>query len=194
MKVNIGPYTKWVGPYQIADKLKFFGFSEEYCDKVGDLLSKTYLKNICEWIESKKRRKIKVKIHDYDVWSLDSTLALIILPALKKLKELKHGAPFIDDEDVPEDLRGEDNHFKKWDYIINEMIFSFESKFNNWKYKFISGNPDFYFEKIRNTDYSEIKLGPKDTYKIDLEGIKEYQKRITKGFTLFGKYYEALWD
>lgn len=194
MKVNIGPYTKWVGPYQIADKLKFFGFSEEYCDKVGDLLSKTYLKNICEWIESKKRRKIKVKIHDYDVWSLDSTLALIILPALKKLKELKHGVPFIDDEDVPEDLKGEDNHFKKWDYIINEMIFSFESKFDNWQDKFISGNRDFYFEKIRNTDYSEIKLGPKDTYKIDLEGIKEYQKRITKGFKLFGKYYEALWD
>ena len=30
--------------------------------------------------------------------------------------------------------------------------------------------------------------------KYDFEGRKEYQKRISNGFRLFGKYYQALWD
>jgi len=30
-------------------------------------------------------RKIEVQVDDYDVWGLDHTLALIILPCLKKL-------------------------------------------------------------------------------------------------------------
>ena len=36
--------------------------------------------------------------------------------------------------------------------------------------------------------------GPNDTSKYDLKGAKAYQKRITNGFRLFGKYYENLWD
>jgi dihydrolipoamide dehydrogenase len=36
--------------------------------------------------------------------------------------------------------------------------------------------------------------GPNHTYKLDMDGMQEVQKRITNGFRLFGKYYEALWD
>jgi hypothetical protein len=32
------------------------------------------------------------------------------------------------------------------------------------------------------------------TYEIDFEGLKVVQERITNGFRLFGKYYQALWD
>jgi len=28
----------------------------------------------------------------------------------------------------------------------------------------------------------------------DSEGMKAHQKRMSNGFQLFGKYYEALWD
>jgi len=46
-----------------------------------------------------------VKIDRWDTWSMDHTLAHIIITMLKQLKETKHGAPCTDDEDVPEYLR-----------------------------------------------------------------------------------------
>ena len=59
---------------------------------------------------------------------------------LRQLRETKHGAPYTDDADVPEELRKsaapptehewdtDDNHFKRWDWILDEMIFSFEKE------------------------------------------------------------------
>jgi hypothetical protein len=41
---------------------------------------------------------------------------------------------------------------------------------------------------------AELTEGPNHTYKVDTKGMKNYQKRIAKGFTLFGKYYNHLWD
>ena len=62
-------------------------------------------------------RKIVIHIDDYDTWSMDHTLAPIIAPMLKQLKATKHGAPFVDDEDVPEHLRSTNAKPKenKWD-------------------------------------------------------------------------------
>jgi hypothetical protein len=40
----------------------------------------------------------------------------------------------------------------------------------------------------------EMRKGPRDTHEIDSEGMARVQARITNGFRLFGKYYEALWD
>ena len=55
MKVYIGPYKNWIGPYQIADLLQYIGFSEDTCHKIGERLSKTFLNTICLWIDSKKK-------------------------------------------------------------------------------------------------------------------------------------------
>ena len=60
MKVSIGPYTNWIGPYQIANKIPFL--SEDAREKVGDWLAKTWVNDLCEWIHSKKHRNIKVRI------------------------------------------------------------------------------------------------------------------------------------
>ena len=46
-------------------------------------------------------RTINVRIDDFDTWSMDHTLAPIILPMLIQLKETKHGSPKVDDADVP---------------------------------------------------------------------------------------------
>lgn len=90
------------------------------------------------WLKNKCEREIKIKIHDYDTWSMDATLAPIILPMLKQLNKTKHGAPWTKDEDVPEELRStaappkeneydtDANHFLRWDWIIGEMIWAFE--------------------------------------------------------------------
>jgi hypothetical protein len=152
-----------------------------------------------------------VKIDRYDTWSMDHTLADIILPMLNQLQKDKHGAPFVDDGDVPEELKStsappkenewdiDENHFKRWDYIVGEMIFAFECKSDDtWEEKFRSGEFDKktvackWDENGKATMYQWVD-GPKHTYTLDIDGMQEVQKRITNGFRLFGKYYEGLW-
>ena len=72
-------------------------------------------------------QEMSIHIDEYDTWSMDHTLAPIILPMLKQLKETKHGSPEVDDADVPEELRStsappkekdwdiDDNWHKRWD-------------------------------------------------------------------------------
>jgi len=156
-----------------------------------------------------------VKIDRWDTWSMDHTLADIILPMLKQLQKSKHGSPSVDDEDVPSPLRStapgardrcenewdSDEHFhERWTYVLGEMIFAFECKVDDsWSNKFSSGEFDKktvackWDENGKATMYEWID-GPNHTYELDFEGMQEVQKRITNGFRLFGKYYESLWD
>ena len=130
------------------------------------------------------KQKISVRIDKHDTWSMDHTLAPIIYPMLVQLKEAKHGSPMVDMNDVPKELRAtkkqltaynktgesDDNYFKRWDWIMDEMIWAFEQKCrDDW---------------MEDYDYN----------KWDSEGAKAHQDRMTNGFKLFGKYYENLWD
>jgi hypothetical protein len=157
-----------------------------------------------------------VKIDRWDTWSMDHTLAYIILPMLKQLKKDKHGAPFVDDIDVPEELRStsappkenewdtDANHFVRWDWVMDEMIFAFECKNDDHADdKFHSGEHDILWipvdrdgNEVPKGDHKFFQMGkgPKDTYKCDDEGLKVHHDRIKNGFRLFGKYYEGLWD
>jgi hypothetical protein len=228
MKVVIGPYTTWIGPYQIAEKLCWWAkpvpdeigmkrkpdWVHEFGRWLGENKDGTdsTLTKVCQWIESKRHRQIYVRIDKYDTWGMDNTLAHIILPMLKQLKASKHGAPNTDDIDVPKELWStnaepkenehdtDSNHFKRWDYILDEMIFAFESKRDGtWQDKYSSGNIDWTSEPCEWDENGKAKMftmghGPKHTYKCDYEGMELEQKRISKGFKLFGKYYENLWD
>ncbi len=242
MKVKLGPYKNWFGPYQLAEKLLFwipkekdeYGFPHtadrvhkfgewlahgniqadpevgDITDMFNDTRPTTWLYKLLSWINSKKKRKVYVHIDRWDTWSMDDTLAHIILPMLKQLNETKHGAPWVEDEDVPEELRstsapelteeekncgGTDaNHFKRWDWVLGEMIFAFENKLDDsWEDQFSEGERDFQFKKLEN-GMSEMVQGPNHTNKTDWDGRKAYAKRISNGFRLFGKYYEGLWD
>ena len=162
----------------------------------------------------RKNRAEKVVIDDSDTWNLDHSLALIIAPALKQLKEKKQGAPSVDNEDVSDELRASDeelhtyskngetdeHYFDRWDYVMDEMIFAFESKLEDWEEQFASGENDVKFVEIPDEKDEEgeplwtWEHGPNHTREYDIEGREKYQARITKGFKLFGKYYEGLWD
>lgn len=216
MKVKIGKYTSWFGPYQLADLLKYVGVKDD--DKrheIGGKLADTWIGPFLTWIDRQKKRTVKVHIDDYDVWNMDSTLALIALPMLKKLRDAKMGAPYVDDEDVPEELKStsaspkvnewdtDDNHFKRWDYVLDEMIFAFESKFNDWEEQFYSGKGDHVFVPIDkdgnevdkdSAEFFRMDDGPNNTFKVDRVGMDAYAKRVANGFRLFGKYYQGLWD
>jgi len=87
----------------------------------------------------------------------------------------------------------DDNHFKRWDWVMAEMIFAFESQFNDWEERFHTGTHDIGWIHNDSGAYEMIK-GDRDTYKYDMKGAAAYQKRISNGYKLFGKYYENLWD
>ena len=61
--------------------------------------------NIEEYTDDGEDQVVEVHIDRWDTWSMDYTLAHIVLPMLRQLKETKHGSPEVDDADVPEELR-----------------------------------------------------------------------------------------
>lgn len=150
-----------------------------------------------------KERKISVKIDKWDTWSMDHTLALIIHPMLVQLKETKHGGPYVDNEDVPEELWNtdkfadpyalDDKYFDRWDYVLDEMIFTFESLTRDWEGEYFISHGEHEFvdheDGSGNATLNWIKRP-----EVDREGMEAHGDRIKNGLRLFGKYYMALWD
>lgn len=144
----------------------------------------------------RKNRAEKIEIERFDTWSMDHTLALIIHPMLVQLKDTKHGAPNVDDEDVPENLQSvnappkENDYdtdaywFDRWDWVLDEMIWSFNEKNKDDSEKDFYGP---YTESEDDTSFGHFEW-------IDHAGMKSHRERISNGFRLFGKYYENLWD
>ena len=168
MKVKIGKYPTWRWYHNYL--YNWFGYSPE--------------------------PTVKVKIDKYDTWSMDATLAHIVIPMLKQLRDTKHGVPLVDDEDVGLFFEGDNE--EKWEWIMSEMIFAFESKLNDWETKYSSGVVDYDSIPVIGKDGTEIGVtwekAAGHTYKLDIDGLQAEQARISNGFKLFGKYYEALWD
>lgn len=143
----------------------------------------------------RKNRKVEIRIDPYDTWSMDHTLGLIIVPMLKQLKETKHGSPFVADVDVPEELRStsapiqesetdtdqyiqfdtDENYHKRWDWVIDEMIWAFEQTIDEDSVK----------------PYFDQSVEP---FSLDIESYRAHAQRVDNGILLFGKYYQSLWD
>jgi hypothetical protein len=127
---------------------------------------------------------------------------------LKQLKETKHGSPFVDDEDVPEELKStsspakendwdtDENHFKRWDWVLDEMIWAFDHIANDgeWQEEFYSGNVSMKTIQLENGMSRLIADTGPDAFRVDYERMKKVEDRIKNGTRLFGKYYQALWD
>jgi hypothetical protein len=182
MKVKIGPYNSCYGLYQVARLFKYVGVSRETCEDIAVWLSETWVNDFFEWIFSKRTRKIKVHIDNYDIWNADHTMALIIHPILIKIRESKHGSLFVDDEDVPENIRStsakpkkdeldtDEFYHNRWEWVLDEMIYAFST--------------------IIDEDFGEQFFKENVFQK---ENYEETKKRIDNGFRLFGKYYRGLW-
>ena len=191
--------------------------------EVGEIRSwdrerrQTWIYKFLLWVDTQRNKipKEYVKIDRWDTWSMDHTLAPIVLPMLKQLKETTHGSPHLDLEDVPVHMRtttseewesqqcfdfyNEDQEKRqydvhdRWKWALDEMIFAFESIDNNWEDQFTTGEYDLQWKKLEG-GMSEMIHGPKHTVEYDQLGREEYQKRINHGFVLFGKYFRNLWD
>lgn len=119
-------------------------------------------------------RKIEVKIHDYDTWSMDHTLAVIILPMLKQLKETQHAFP----SDVAKDESTMQWPQQSFDFYIESDNMALEKGEKEWNA--ILDKMIFAFEKITELD----------RYWFD----GEIEEKIDEGCRLFGQYYRSLWD
>lgn len=239
MKVHIKQPPSWFGPYQLAELILFWNPNGAWAEMLGEWLAyghiepdpdpgaeprplfrdrkPTLLHRFLTWIDGVRQPTHKVKIDPWDTWSMDHTLAHIVLPMLKDLKQRQQGAPPVDDLDVPEhiqstaappltekdqDCGATDEYFHdRWLWVLDEMIFAFETKageLEDWDAQFFTGKPDLVSAPIswdsagKPTMY-ELQDGPNHTMEIDWEGHNQYQERISNGFRLFGKYYEALW-
>lgn len=128
------------------------------------------------------KRKVDVRIDPSDTFNMDETLAYIILPMLKQIKEGKVSASHIDFEDAPADLHpgpewicdnysgvdGTDEHFfERWNWALDEMIYAFDSIITGWPFS----------PAIENY----------------LDGTPSDGERVKNGLRLFGKYYTRLW-
>lgn len=144
-------------------------------------------------------RKISIRIDKWDTWNADHSIALIALPLLIQLKETKQGSPNVDDQDVPELLRStaappkendwdtDDNWHLRWDYVMDEMIFSMQEIVNYKK------GSDAFYDQSEVNENDEIMKQINDI-KLDIEGLKAYEAKLQKGLEMFGKYFQALWD
>jgi hypothetical protein len=230
MKINIGPYKSDIIPvYSWERRYEFWRMpntcylpEEEYTwydklvfgflDKIDDLV-----RPLNRWSNNRKRR-VKVHIDSYDVWSADHTLAMIIHPVLVKLKEIKHGSPVVDDEDVPENLRAnkkdhsdyseEDSTLHaRWAWVLDEMIWTFgqhgleddsDQFYHNTdqlEMLFVStGDEKLDTKGMKSLQFNHQKDPDKPAYWRDDEGLKKHAERKANGRRLFAKYYEALWD
>ena len=212
MKVIIGPYKNWIGPYQIAELLAFWSprvkdecgipRHKDWVHRFGTWLAEnsdgtdTWLTKLCNFVDKRRVRQVYVRIDRYDTWSMDNTLANIILPMLKQLQATKHGSPHVDDFDTPQHLWS--THAKpkehdwdvdefwhdRWTYVLQEMIWAFEQELDhNSEHKFYT-HPDPKLPWQQRLEQT----------KVDEAGLRQYQHRKQRGFQLFGKYYQCLWD
>ncbi len=194
MKIFMGKYrNRWTsnledfyldtmyGPIHIFSNLERPDDNiSRFLEKVDYYIQFVFNKTVNLYYDNDKFRSQRtyIKIDDYDVWGMDITLAQIIVPMLEKLKECKHGAPVVDLEDVPEELRcteeelkshdTDKNFFKRWDYVMDEMIWAFKTD--------IKDDLIMLWDKDDNTAYENAS------------------KRLANGHRLFGKYYNGLWD
>ena len=157
--------------------------------------------NIGPYPDGDEERKVEIQIDPWDSWNADHTIAMIALPILKQLQATKHGSPYTDDEDVPENLRStsakpkenewdiDDFHHDRWEYILSEMIWALEQLVDNKEDDF------FHWDKTQPSEEGSIgDMFGLGTCTIDREGLDAYNARIKRGTTLFGKYLKSCWD
>lgn len=226
MRVKIGPFQgdiipvrRWERSYErmrSSDGAMYLD-EEEYTwydkivmgifDKIGQ-----FVLPLNRW-SNDRQRKVNIHIDDYDIWSADNTIALIMVPLLKKLKTEYLGYPSqIDCIDIPADMQitpeevGSEEVFNKkqaqWDYILGEMIWAFEQHVND-------DNDEQFYHNIDQLEliptpvddikgYTQIEINEqkdpnKPPYRCDREGLEQHHRRIKNGLYLFAKYYNNLW-
>jgi hypothetical protein len=152
------------------------------------------------------RMKGKKPIFSYkDTWSLDSVLSPIISAGLKKFIEVSNdpekgqwfGVPGIFETEGL-NLENDEDHliaFQAWQECIEEMIYAFDNKdpdINDYDFSYVDG-PGHGEPTGNNTFRWNIVSDNIDESQRYREDSRNHEKRVQRGYDLFGKYYSALW-
>ena len=205
------PRDYWISPYTVLEKVLWWKDWQniDYATPWVERWS-SRLQPICvglKKIMQKLQAQDQIHIDRWDTWNMDGTLSRIILPMLRQLHRTNHGAPFVEDQDVPEHLSSkaaepkenkwdtDSNHFARWDWVMQEMIWTFEQlqPGYDWEKQYQTGVMDIVWKKL-DGEYSEMTNGPDHTWQQDYEATKLHQQRINRGLQLFARYYQNLWD
>lgn len=123
-----------------------------------------------------KPQNDKVEVHDYDTWSLDTTLAKIIWPALEKYLEVSKGIIVMNE---PRDEYGG----KSFEEAVTELI---------WVFKEIATSEEH--KRIIDAHYDEsVSDWFKDVAVMHAKH-EDLEIRLQNGLELFGKIYRHLWN
>jgi hypothetical protein len=214
MKVNIGPYQSWWSSTRLEQWCKERLGYGKYMYLMGDRESRTPLPvtiidNVGDFLQGVLNytvnpmfeligRRTKVVIDDYDIWDMDHTLSLIIVPMLHKLKADNTGTPGVWVEDIPswmlldaydeaiKDSLGKSEYPDQlhsnlaWKWLLSEMIFAFEQKTKPWN----ESRDGRLYDMYDRGDISKANW-------LLLNAANE--QRIQRGHELFGKYLQSMW-
>ena len=75
---------------------------------------------------------------------------------------------------------------ERWAWVMDEMIWAFEQK--------VRDDDEEKFYDHSGVDHSADLNTQVTQMKVDRESLEAHQKRKQRGFELFGKYYQNLWD
>lgn len=135
-------------------------------------------------------RKVKITVDDYDTWSADHTLAMIIVPILQNMRDNPYSIMNVAPEDA-DNLPYEEATKRVYD----KMIWAFQQIIEPEDSQFFPNSDNQKLEKVEGQSYYE--LVPKDPSKpkasFDREGYEAYNQQIQEGLNLFAKYYRGLW-
>lgn len=184
MKIFIGNHPTYVGTYQIARLLEYVGVSDKKIRQIGGILKESFVGTFLQWFHTKFcQQKVKIQIDPWDTWNVDTTMGMIMYPLFIQLKENKNGSGFVDDSDVPDELKStsapasltteewecghtDANWHKRYNWVIDEVIWALRQSTNDTTPEYTSG---------------------------DMSPWKLHQKRLDNSFRLMGKYWQSFW-
>ena len=179
MKVTIGKYKPYRGLHWLSTKIFFWKSRDsDFHYDIAERLDKfSWVEKFLDWLDGKRKRKVKIHIDPWDTWNMDHTLALIIVPMLKQLRDTGHTHISMELKDVPPSIR--DFDFSSYDetkeptpedYVFSDEITAYFFR-----------EVIFAFQYIIDDD-------------MEFDFVKEHRDRANHGLILFGKYFRSLWD
>jgi len=139
MKILKSNYRNfWLSPHTILERVLFWKTEDE----IYEIEVPAWLENICQGLYKVLNtlfpRINYIKIDDFDTWSADITMASVIHPILVELRKVHNSSGIVDNEDVPDRIKSmnaprveteydiDDFYHDRWQYVLDEMIFTFD--------------------------------------------------------------------
>ncbi len=160
-------------------------------------------------------RKLNIRVDNWDTYSLDHTLALIILPSLIQLKNQMYGIPneFYSGSDsssqyafdfyIEGDNAACDLGVASWNATLDKMIWSFQQiSLEDYEDKYYHGTPEIDWKPLEKDhpnydptqEFVEMIDKNPDEHWYDYVGNQLHDERIQEGVDLFAKYFRSLWS